>query len=185
MKAAAVVVIGALLIVAYYYFYGSNGQSVVACGCGNPVCPCAQSVQGNTLIDCNCSITNDPCSWPTGDRIWLICHAIAMAEGANLAGRVPDTNNNPGDISDGASTYGSVNADGSNVTTFPNKSTGWQWLYNKVSNIVNGKSAAYPKSATWAQVAKTWAGNSCAWLNNVTSILGVSENSTPADYINE
>jgi hypothetical protein len=52
-------------------------------------------------------ITSDPSTWPTGSRIWDIARAIAIAEGANVEGSNPDRLNNPGDISDGASTYGS------------------------------------------------------------------------------
>src|SRR5580692_8534150 len=49
-----------------------------------------------------CVITSDPSTWPNGDAIWTFAQAIAFAEGANLAGSVPDRTNNPGDLSDGA-----------------------------------------------------------------------------------
>jgi len=38
----------------------------------------------------NCGITNDAATWPTGDKIWDVCRAIAIAEGANVAGSNPD-----------------------------------------------------------------------------------------------
>lgn len=129
-------------------------------------------------------ITEDAASWPNSDRVWAICCAIATAEGYNQgAGYVPYDLNNPGDLSDGAQTYGSQHHSGSDVTVFPTAETGWQWLYNKVQNILAGASQVYGQDWTWAQVAATWAGNSRAWLNNVTAYLGVDPNSTPADYV--
>jgi hypothetical protein len=122
----------------------------------------------------SCMITNDPGTWPSGDAIWSFARAIAYAEGANIAGSVPDRTNNPGDISDGGSQFGATSADGSNVTNFPDKHTGWQWLYNKLNNIANGSSTVYNPNMTIAQMASAWAGNSGAWANNVASRLGVS-----------
>lgn len=130
------------------------------------------------------NITNDPSTWPKGDRIWDICRAIAYAEGAEVAGDIPDRLNNPGDISDWAGTYGSQYADGSGVTTFPSKQIGWQKLYDKWWNIVNGGSSEYSPSMTWTQIAQVWAGDWQDWVNNVTAHLGVSANSTVADYVN-
>lgn len=129
-------------------------------------------------------ITNDPSTWPSGDRIWNICHAVAYAEGANIAGSVPDRNNNPGDISDWADTYGSTYSDGSDVTTFPDKWTGWEKLYNKWLNIINGNSSVYSPSMTWVEIAQHWAGDWSAWANNVSSHLGVNEQSPVKDYVN-
>lgn len=129
-------------------------------------------------------ITNDPSTWPSGDKIWDICHAVALAEGANIAGSVPDRLNNPGDISDGLLTYGSEYADGSAVTKFPDKQTGWQWLYNKFQNIIAGGSSTYASTLSWSGIASKYAGDSSSWLNNVISQLGVSPDSTPADYVN-
>jgi hypothetical protein len=131
------------------------------------------------------TITADPSTWPGSDRIWEICCAIALAEGYNKGtGVVPYDLNNPGDISDGGGTYGSQPHSGSNVTTFPTAEIGWQWLYNKISNMVNGKSATFPASLTWTQVAQKYAGNWQNWLSNVTNYLGVDPNSTPKDYVN-
>jgi hypothetical protein len=130
------------------------------------------------------NITNDPSTWPSGDRIWDICHAIAYAEGANRAGSAPDRLNNPGDISDWASEYGSEYTDGSDVTHFPDKWTGWQKLYDKVSAIANGQSSVYSPSMSWIQIAQHWAGNWQSWVENVTSHLGVSQQDTLGAYVN-
>jgi hypothetical protein len=128
------------------------------------------------------SITSDMNTWPGGDRIWNICRAIAFAEGAHRAGSVPDRLNNPGDISDGGVTFGAEAHSGSNVTHFPDKETGWSWLYEKVSNAVYGRSHVYLPSMTWVQIAQLWAGDWQNWVNNVTSFLGVDPNSTLQQY---
>ena len=134
------------------------------------------------------AITNDPSTWPGASSeypdgpCWNICAAIAFAEGYNEgAGYVPYDLNNPGDISDGAATFGSALHSGSQVTTFPTAETGWQYLYSKVEAWRNGTSAVYA-GKTWAQVATIYAGNSAAWLNNVTTYLGVDPTSTPTEY---
>lgn len=128
------------------------------------------------------SISYDQNTWPGGDTIWNICRAIAFAEGAYIPGSVPDRLNNPGDISDGASLFRQEGHSGSNVTVFPDKSTGWQWLYDKVSNAASGKSSVYSPQMTWTQIAQKWAGNWQAWVSNVSSYLGVDPNSTLQDY---
>ena len=55
------------------------------------------------------TITNDPATWPTGDRSWDLARAIAQTEGASIAGSVPDRLNNPGDISDYIREYSALN----------------------------------------------------------------------------
>lgn len=128
-------------------------------------------------------ITEDQSTWPGSDKIWEICAAIAVAEGYDQgAGTVPFDLNNPGDISDYAGTYGSQKHSGSNVTTFPTAEIGWQKLYEKISNMVTGKSKMY-SGKTWTQVAQIWAGDWENWLNNVTEYLGVEKYSLPSDYV--
>lgn len=129
-------------------------------------------------------ITNDPASWPTGDKIWDVARAIAMAEGYNVPGAVPFVLNNPGDISDGKDTYGAQFHSGSNVTHFPDPHTGWTWLYNKLSNAAQGRSHVYSPDMTWTQFAQKWAGDWQNWLNNVTRALGVDPESTFGEYMN-
>lgn len=128
------------------------------------------------------AITNDPNTWPSGDNIWNVARAIAMAEGANVSGSNPDRLNNPGDISDGYSTYGGEAHSGSNITQFPDKVTGWQHLYNKLKNISNGNSSVYSVDWTWTQFAQKWAGDWQDWVNNVTEILSVSPDDRVGDY---
>lgn len=129
-----------------------------------------------------CAITYDPTTWPSGDRIWLICHASGYAEGANKAGSLPDRANNPGDISDYFDKYGGVVC-GSHVTQFPDKATGWNALYEKWSNILSGNSCEYNPNDSWQVIAQTWASDWQDWLKNVTGILNVDPNSTPAQFM--
>jgi len=131
----------------------------------------------------SCSITNNPDSWPTGDKVWDVCRAIALAEGANVAGSNPDRLNNPGDISDGGLSYGFEVHSGSSVTKFPDKHTGWMALYAKIDNaFVSAKSLVYSPDMTWTQFAQKYAGDWQNWLNNVTNNLGVSPDNRVGDY---
>jgi len=93
-------------------------------------------------------------TWPQGDRIWDIARAIARAEGYHIPGSVPARLCNPGDISDGANLYGYEEHSGSKITRFPDHETGWHW------------------AANWS-----------AWVSNVTKSLGVSPQSSLADYV--
>lgn len=127
-------------------------------------------------------ISHDPKTWPRGDAIWNIARAIAMAEGANNEGSVPDRLNNPGDISDGGKTFGYEAHSGSNVTTFPDKEVGWSWLRSKLQNIQNGRSRVYFPTMTWWDLGRKWAGDWENWVVNVTRNLGVDPTSTFRDY---
>ena len=129
------------------------------------------------------NITNDRSTWPTGDRIWQIAQAIAVAEGYNLPTSNPFRLNNPGDISDGYDEFGGEPHSGSDVTRFPDAQTGWQWLYNKLSRIAQGKSAVYSPQMTWTQLAQKWAGNWQNWVGNVTTELNVQPNSTIIQFL--
>jgi hypothetical protein len=129
-------------------------------------------------------ITNDPDTWPSGDRVWDVCRAIATAEGAYEENSNPDKLNNPGDISDGLTKFRSEFHSGSHITNFPDKQTGWQWLYSKIDNAASGKSHVYSADWTWTQFAKQYAADWQNWLNNVTSYLEVSPEDVWSDYIN-
>lgn len=129
-------------------------------------------------------ITTDRGTWPSGDKLWQIAQAIAIAEGYNLPNSNPFKLNNPGDISDGYLTFGGEEHSGSHVTHFPDAATGWQWLYDKLSRISQAKSTVYSPEMTWTQVAQKWAGDWQAWAANVTRELGVSSNSTFGGFVN-
>lgn len=129
-------------------------------------------------------VTTDENTWPSGDKIWDICRAIACAEGYNVASSNPFRLNNPGDISDGANTFGFESHSGSNITTFPDAATGWNWLYTKISNHVNGKSTVFPASMTVDLFAKKYAANWQNWESNVCTKLRILPSSTFAQYVN-
>jgi hypothetical protein len=134
-------------------------------------------------------ITNDPSTWPGSDAIYNICAAVALAEGYNQGkGTAPYDLNNPGDLSPGDEagypTCGTPqNHGGSAIIFFCTVEDGFLALHQKFANIVNGASSVYGADWTWAQVAAVYAGDSAAWLNNVTSYLGVDPQSTPAQYV--
>jgi hypothetical protein len=165
----AVFIVIALLVI-LFVFSQSSAADVGVVSCSSGACM-------------SCGISNDPGSWPTGDRIWDVCRAIATAEGANVAGSTPDRLNNPGDISDGGLTYGFELHSGSSVTKFPDKKTGWQWLYSKIKNaFVDGNSSVYSADMTWTQFSQKYAGDWQNWLANVTGELGVQQDSRVGDY---
>lgn len=156
--------------VAAYNSVSSDGDNVTS----NPNAPAIQQQ----------IVPTNPSTWPSGDRIWDCCRAIAFAEGYNVAGSVPARLNNPGDLSDGMQTFGSEFHSGSNVTKFPTAVTGWTWLYAKLRNAITGVSSVYSGDMSWRDIGRKWAGNSDAWTNNVTTALGVSPDSTLNDYVN-
>jgi len=132
-------------------------------------------------------ITSNPSTWPAGDKVWDVCHAIALSEGANVLGSAPDRFNNPGDLSKGDEhgqpVIGYVNLpDGEVLINFASKEAGWAALYSKISNIAAGRSSTYSPNMTWRQIAAKYAGNSSAWANNVTNALGVSLDSRFGDF---
>ena len=154
-------------------------------GDAQPPTPDDSGLDSGDIFGGNVSrITTDPATWPFSDAdpIGAVCNAVARAEGYNVPGSNPFRLNNPGDISDGASTYGSEAHSGSNVTHFPDAETGWDWLYSKWSNIVSGNSEVYSPDMTWDQLARKWAGNWTAWSANVTTYLRVNRGDRVGDY---
>lgn len=141
-------------------------------------------------------ITNAPATWPGASSdypnagLWNICTAVALAEGYNQGvGTAPYDLNNPGDLSPGDELGQAVSGSpqthgGSSIICFATVEGGFIALYTKFDRIVNGRSSVYAATDTWWQVAAKYAGNSAAWLANVTNYLGVDPSSTPADYAN-
>jgi len=136
------------------------------------------------------AITQNSSTWPGNDAYDTICTAIALAEGYNQgSGVAPYDLNNPGDLSpgdeNGQPTCGAAQYHGgSNVIFFCTVEAGWTALRTKFQNIVNGESSVYAATDSWATVAAKYAGNSGAWLTNVTNYLGVDPSTTPANYVN-
>jgi hypothetical protein len=142
---------------------------------------------GGCSVSACCGITSDSCTWPSGDSVWDVCQAIAIAEGADQAGSAPDRYNNPGDLSKGdehgQAIAGYVNLpDGETLINFQTKTGGWKALYTKINNIRLGISLTFRPTDTWNQVGAKYAGNSAAWVANVTRELGVSPTDTIGSY---
>ncbi len=141
---------------------------------------------GNFLMP---AITQEPETWPAGDRIWDICRAVALAEGYNLGpGHAPFDLNNPGDLSPGdeagfATAGPSQFHGGSQVIHFATAHDGWQALYQKFSNIASGRSSVYSAEMSWEQIAALYAGDSANWVRNVTETLGVDPGASLSDYV--
>lgn len=132
-------------------------------------------------------ITSDPMTWPTGDKVWEVCRAIAFAEGADTEGSVPDVYNNPGDLSKGDEHGQAISGyvdlpDGETLIEFETKTGGWQALYTKINNIRLGISRTFQPGWTWTQIAQKYAGDSSAWVANVTRELGVAPSDTFGSY---
>jgi hypothetical protein len=140
---------------------------------------------GNAGATPEWNITTDPNTWPAGDRVWDICRAIALAEGFNVPSAAPFLLNNPGDISDGSSTFGYEQHSGSKITKFPDAQTGWQWLYDKIKNHVTGRSSVYPRSLTVTQFSQKYAANWQPWKTIVGRQLNLnSDTQSFSDYVN-
>ena len=107
-----------------------------------------------------------------------LANAIAKAEGAN------PSINNPGDLTAGdvpeQNTTGVFNSAG--VVVIDTLENGWQFLMNKLNNIMSGNSRVYSPSMTISQFAQTYTGgdNSSSWASTVAASLGVSTDTTLA-----
>lgn len=128
-----------------------------------------------------------PEAWPSGDPIWDVCNAIALAEGYNVQSAAPFKLNNPGDLSPGDEhgfrTAGPAEFHGgSYVIHFATPGDGWQALYTKISNIVQGVSKVYQVEWTWEEIGAEYASDP-NWGRNVAENLGVDPTSTLRDYI--
>jgi hypothetical protein len=116
---------------------------------------------------------------PPNAAVGAIANAIATAEGYFTgAGSIPFDQNNPGDLTDGADTYG---ANDSGITIFPTVEAGWQALYAKIQNILDGNSDVYDADSPLSVIGNLWSGGDPNWASNVASSLGVSTDSSLSD----
>jgi len=127
-------------------------------------------------------VASDADTWPGGNAVWEVARAIARAEGYGKPGVPPTNLHNPGDISDGADSFGYEQHSGSKVTKFPDDTTGWNWLFTKLDNVRTGKSKVFSNNMTWTQFAQKYAGNWQSWVNNVTRELSVAPTDRVGDY---
>jgi hypothetical protein len=128
-----------------------------------------------------------PDTWPGGDRIWDVCRAIAHAEGYDVVGSAPYKLNNPGDLSPGDehgfSTAGAAEFHGgSYVIHFATPADGWNALYAKFANILDGSSKVYQADWSWQQIGAKYAADP-NWSANVAATLDVDPVTTLRDYV--
>lgn len=128
-----------------------------------------------------------PDEWPTGDRIWDVCRAIAHAEGYDVQGAAPQVLNNPGDLSpgdeNGFATAGPAEYHGgSYLIHFATPDDGWGALYAKFKNILASNSRVYAPDMSWQQIGTKYAADP-NWGLHVAAALGVSPLSTLNDYV--
>lgn len=111
--------------------------------------------------------------------VYLLSHAIMVAEGSNPAW------NNPGDLTgaDAGSfaTCGTANSEG--VLKFLNAEDGLNALYTKINRILAGKSHVYPLSMTFQALGHLYADGAPEWAQNVTRILQVPLDMTIGDWL--
>jgi len=123
-------------------------------------------------------------SWP--EPVVKFAEAISKAEGFGVAGAVPTSYNNPGDLTGadrGAFPVVGCNAEG--IWHFVNVEDGWQSLYVKVARMLSGRSRIYPLEFTIEQVGLTYAHGDPSWGRNVAAALGVEPTLTLAEWVAE
>jgi hypothetical protein len=182
MLVATLIAVVFVLFASYGVFSGAV-QSIAASISGDGTN--MSKLPANLPVVSGSIVATDPATWPKGNRLWDCCRAVAVAEGYGIPGANPTVLNNPGDISDGSNVYGAEYHSGSNITKFPSAQLGWQWLYAKLANIVNGVSTVYDVSYSWREIGAKWAPpNAEVWASNVASALGVDPDSSIGDYVN-
>lgn len=101
-----------------------------------------------------------------------MARAIATAEGFYVAGSIPATYHNPGDLKLGDVGFG-VGPTG--ITKFGSDDQGFAALYAQLERIANGTThAGYTLDMTFEDMAIKWAEGDHNWAVNVSASLGVS-----------
>jgi hypothetical protein len=117
---------------------------------------------------------------PTHPTTQSFAAAIALAEGYNVAGTVPNRTNNPGDLKNG--NIGSGTLPNGVTSIYPTPEAGMTALQYQAAHILNGDSKSYsydPNDTTINDAAKIYApSNAVNWANNVSGALGVPPDTT-------
>lgn len=111
-------------------------------------------------------------------KVQQFARAIATAEGYGLAGAIPTTHNNPGDLE----------RLGEKIQ-YPDAQTGWAALYAQVRRIFTGHSLYYGPTMTIQQIANKYVAggqqtpDAEAWAANVATLLGLTPDNTVQDFL--
>jgi len=122
--------------------------------------------------------TSDP-NLPPG--ITAFARAIATAEGFYVAGSIPATYNNPGDLKLGDIGFGTGPT---GITKFDTPDHGWNALYHQLEIIANGTThAGYTLDMNFSAMADKWAEGDQNWATNVSAYLGTSVDTQIGDFL--
>lgn len=112
--------------------------------------------------------------------------AVAHEEGFYVEGAVPQRANNPCDLTDdgdiGCGVIQTAGGMGAKITIYPNIEAGWQAAYKKFGRMLNGASEVYTLEMTLQQVGMKFSGDA-NWGKNVAARLGVTDQTTLAEYV--
>jgi hypothetical protein len=147
---------------------------------GSPVIPIfiVLAALGALLLSMNASASSgsNGNSSAYSSQLVSFAQAISVAEGFGIAGAIPTTANNPGDLELGGNVI-------NGVTVFGSVNDGWNALYNQLQLIVNGNSGVYNLNMTISDMAYSWtATEQDAWAENVSTELGVTPD-TPLSQV--
>lgn len=119
------------------------------------------------------------------ERIENLADAISRAEGFKVHGSIPQRYRNPGDLKSprGVKLPGQVGIGRGGHTIFKTNRDGWNALMNQLEMVMDDRSRVYTPDMTFNQIGRRYAKNWRLWSRNVTRILGVTGNTTLADYI--
>lgn len=116
------------------------------------------------------------------DSVIRLSQAIANAEGFNVSGSLPATNNNPGNLTLDVNGT-AVGTDSHGFMQYATPQDGWNALYYQVNLILSNASSLYNNAMTLAQIGNIYSpGTGSVWASNVASYLGTST-ATPVNQI--
>jgi hypothetical protein len=119
------------------------------------------------------------------DRVDMLAHAIAKAEGFGVKGAVPTRYHNPGDIRTfkvGVHYAGQIGVNKQGYVIFKNDAAGFAALRANLRKMAAGESQYYGREMTIVSVAKLYATKWRTWSKNVAKNLGVSPTTTLREY---
>ena len=113
-------------------------------------------------------------------------HAVARTEGFGTKNTIPTRYHNPGDLKckpkDNRHFKGMKGVGKGGHTIFKNDEAGWEALRTQITLVLEGHSKNFNRNMTINQMAKKYAKDWHRWANNMSHNLGVSPDTTLADY---